>query len=54
MFRRKVVNLGQFKTAREAALAYDYVSVRVFGEFAKTNWQLTGPTGHWRHRGGCG
>jgi hypothetical protein len=39
-FRGKIVNPGQYKTAREAARAYDYVFVRVFGEFARTNKSL--------------
>ena len=36
-FRGKVVELGFYNTAREAARAYDYVAARVFGEFALTN-----------------
>jgi HNH endonuclease/AP2 domain len=36
-FRGKNVQLGSFGTAREAAMAYDYVAVRVFKEFARTN-----------------
>ena len=39
-FRGKVVELGFYNTAREAARAYDYVAARVFGEFALTNKQL--------------
>ena len=37
VFRGKAVSLGYYKTAREAALAYDYVVRKVFGEFARTN-----------------
>ena len=39
-FRGKVVELGHYNTAREAARAYDYVARRVFGEFALTNKSL--------------
>ena len=39
-FRGKVVDLGFYKTAPEAARAYDYVARRVFGEFAMTNKAL--------------
>jgi len=39
-FRGKVVELGFYNTAREAARAYDHVAARVFGEFAMTNKQL--------------
>lgn len=39
-FRRKHTHLGYYNTAREAALAYDYVATRVFGVFALTNRAL--------------
>jgi Demerecviridae HNH endonuclease len=44
VFRGKAVSLGYYKTAREAALAYDYVAGKVFGEFART--RITGLTDH--------
>ena len=40
VFRGKAVSLGYYKTAREAARAYDYVATRVSGEFALTNKSL--------------
>jgi hypothetical protein len=40
VFRGKRVHLKYCATAKEAALCYDYVAGRVFGEFAMTNKQL--------------
>lgn len=33
----KPITIGFFKTAREAAMAYDRTAISVFGEFARTN-----------------
>ena len=38
MFNRKHIYLGYFKTAKEAAKAYDSKAKELFGEFAKTNF----------------
>lgn len=37
---RKYIHIGCFKSATEAAKAYDSVATLIFGEFAKTNKQM--------------
>jgi len=37
---RKLIHIGMFKTAEEAARAYDAKAVELFGEYALTNAQL--------------
>jgi hypothetical protein len=37
---RKMIHIGMFKTAEEAARAYDAKAVELFGEYALTNAQL--------------
>ena len=39
-FNRKLIHIGMFKTAEEAAKAYDAKAVELFGEYALTNAQL--------------
>jgi len=37
---RQLIHIGMFKTAKDAANAYDAKAVELFGEFALTNAQL--------------